>query len=285
MKRFSRYLLLLAWIPLACQNTPPPEGLRLYDLVDRREVGPDQVALRLANYRLVLVGEHHSNADHHAAQLAVIRFLHSKGIAAAVGLEMFRQDGQEALDRWVSGELAESDFKEIYSDHWNFDWPLYRDIFRFARDNQLPMVGLNVSGDITRQVAHTGFASLDEQQRSELGAITCNVSAEYMEYIRRAFGDHGQGAHGDISEFARFCEAQLVWDTVMAARAAEYLEAHPQRVMVLIAGSGHVQRPAIPAQFRERSNLPYLILLPETAGSFERDQMDAKAADYLILMP
>jgi uncharacterized iron-regulated protein len=243
------------------------------------------VAERLVGSRLVLVGEHHGNADHHKAQLAVIRFLHEKGVPVAVGLEMFRQDHQTTLDSWGAGQLEEAAFIEAYLDNWNFDWRLYRDIFRFARDNKLPLVGLNVSREITRQVAYRGFQSLDERQRDELGAITCDVGDDYMAYIRQAFGGHGHGGHGSISDFARFCEAQLVWDTVMAIKALEYLEAHPQRTMVLIAGSGHVQRPAVPAQVRKRAELPFLILLPETAGSLDRRQLDAKAADYLILRP
>jgi uncharacterized iron-regulated protein len=275
--------LLLLWIPIACQTTPPPStGINLYDLTARRELDGSEAAQRLAASRLVLVGEHHNNAEHHRAQLAVIRSLHAEGIEVAVGLEMFRQDHQATLDRWVGGELSEAAFIEVYLDNWNYDWWLYREIFIFARDHKLPLVGLNVGREITSQVAYHGFQSLDAGQRDQLGDITCDVSADYMGYIRRAFGGHG---HGGLSEFARFCEAQLVWDTVMALRAAEYLEAHPQRHLVLLAGSGHVQRPAIPTQFATRTTLPYLILLPEAAGSFERRQMDAKAADYLILLP
>jgi uncharacterized iron-regulated protein len=275
--------LLLFWIPVACQtSSPPATGLRLFDLAAQRELAPPQVAKRMMEARLVLVGEHHNNANHHKAQLEVIRFLHTEGVKVAVGLEMFRQDRQATLDRWVAGELKEATFIKAYLDNWNFDWRLYRDIFRFARDNQLPLVGLNVGRDITSQVAYHGFQSLDQRQREELGAITCDVSADYMAYIRRAFGGHG---HGGISDFARFCEAQLVWDTVMAVKALEYLTVHPQRTMVLMAGSGHVQRPAIPTQFRGRSTLPYLILLPETAGSWERPHAGAGAADLLILRP
>ena len=278
-------LLLLAIFPVACQTMPPSTGLALYDLRAHQALAPAQVIERLTSSRLVLVGEHHSNADHHRAQLAVIRYLHAQGVPVAVGLEMFRQDHQPTLDRWVAGDLEEAEFKTAYLENWNFDWRLYRAIFIFARDNKLPMVGLNVSREITRQVAYNGFGSLDERQRNELGAITCDVSADYMAFIRQAYGGHGHGSHGGIKAFARFCEAQLVWDTVMAVAAQKYLEAHPERTLVLMAGSGHVQRPAIPTQFARRTQLPYRILLPETPGSFERRQMDATAADYLIIAP
>lgn len=168
--------ILIGWISTACQTTPQPPRLRLYDLKSRQTLAEHQVAERLSSQRLLLVGEQHSNPDHHAAQLAVIRFLHAQGVRVAVGLEMFRQNRQAVLDRWVAGGVSENAFKREY------------------RDN-------------------------------------------------------------------------------------------PDRAMVLIAGSGHTQRPGIPAQLDEQATLPYAILLPETKGSFEREHIDTTAADYLIPPP
>lgn len=281
MKAHIVLMLLIWWIATACQTTAQPPILKLYDLASRQTLSRPQVAERLSGQRLLLVGEHHNNPGHHAAQLAVIRFLHTQGVGVAVGLEMFRQNRQTVLDSWVAGEMSEKNFKREYLDNWNFDWRLYRDIFIYARDNKLPMVGLNVGREVTSQVAYRGFNSLDQEQRDALGAITCDVSADYMAYIRKAYGSHGHGG----MDFTRFCEAQMVWDTVMARNALKYLKDNPQRAMVLIAGSGHTQRPGIPSQLGEPAPLPFAILLPETKGSFEREHIDAAVADYLILSP
>jgi uncharacterized iron-regulated protein len=100
-----------------------------------------------------------------------------------------------------------------------------------------------------------------------------------MDYIRKAFGGHG---HGDLN-FVYFCEAQLVWDTVMAVNALKYLSANPQSVMVILAGTGHVRKQAIPAQIRDRSDIALRVILPEVPGSIERSTVDSDDADYLVL--
>jgi uncharacterized iron-regulated protein len=227
----------------------------------------------------VLVGEHHTNAAHHAAQLTVIRTLNRESVPLSIGLEMFRKNAQNELDRWVAGELDETDFEKTYLDNWNFPWPLYREIFIYARDKKIPMVGLNVSRGVTRQVAQQGFASLSEAQREELEGVTCNVTREYRDFIRSAFGAHGHGS----MDFIRFCEAQLVWDTAMAINALSHLEKHPDRVMVVLAGSGHARKMGIPYQVKSRSTIPATVLLPHTPDIFEPDSLTPTDADFIIM--
>jgi uncharacterized iron-regulated protein len=126
------------------------------------------------------------------------------------------------------------------------------------------MVGLNVSRGITRQVAQEGFSSLSETQREELDGGSCNVTREYRDFIRSAFGAHGHGS----MDFIRFCEAQLVWDTAMAINAVNHLEQHPDRMMVLLAGSGHARKLGIPYQVKSRSPILTTVRLPRTPDIF-----------------
>jgi uncharacterized iron-regulated protein len=192
---------------------------------------------------------------------------------------MFRKDQQASLNRWVSGDIDERDFEKIYLDNWNFPWSLYREIFITAREHNIPLVGLNVSRDITRQVAQQGFSSLSASQRGDLEGVSCNVTREYRDFIRSAFGAHG---HGNM-DFIRFCEAQLVWDSAMAVNALAYLERHPDRIMVLLAGSGHARKMGIPYQVKSRSPVPFTVLLPLTPDIFEPENLTSAEADFIIL--
>jgi len=192
---------------------------------------------------------------------------------------MFNRDGQEALDRWVSGAIGEDEFREIYLDNWTFPWSLYRGIFLYARERQIPMVGLNVPREITQQVARGGFESLSDEQRGAMQGVTCNVTREYRDFIRNAFGAHG---HGNL-DFTHFCEAQLVWDTAMAINALNDLQRHPDRTMVLLAGSGHARKMGIPFQVKSRSSVPLAVLLPYTPGLFDPDRTTAADADFIIM--
>ncbi len=271
--------VVLALVLTACDQQATSPDLKLHDLAAGQTVSGAAAMTAIGSASLVLVGEHHTNPEHHEAQLRVIRALVEGRAAVSIGLEMFRQDQQAALDRWIAGEIDEGEFERIYLDNWNFPWPLYREIFRYARENNIPLVGLNVPRGITRQVAQQGFASLSETQRGQLEGVTCTVTREYRDYIRRAFGAHG---HGDM-DFVRFCEAQLVWDTAMAINAVNHLERHPERVMVLVAGSAHARKMGIPYQVKRRSELPVKVLLPHTPALFDPDTVTAADADFIIM--
>ncbi len=275
MKRLISYLLpILAAVSTLSCGDDPSGVLRLSDgeIVSVRSMVQD-----IKRVKLVFVGELHSDKSHHDFQLSVIRSLHEAGNRVAVGLEMFRHEDQAALNAWTRGTLSETAFKEIYYDNWTLPWHLYQDIFRYAREEGLPLVGLNVPREITKQVSREGFSSLTPEQIGELPRATCDIDETYMNFVRRVFGAHG---HSDKA-FVHFCEAQMVWDTSMAAYALSYLEKHPDRTMVVLAGSGHAWRRGIPEQVRRRSAVPYRIILPSIPGKTDVKTATVADADYV----
>jgi uncharacterized iron-regulated protein len=184
----------------------------VFDLDRGQKTDMSSLIPMLKTNRIILVGEHHGDKRHHMAQLAVIQALVQAGANVAIGLEMFREDSQKALDEWIAGEMNPKKFEHIYYKNWNFPYSAYGRIFEFARENKIPMIGLNVSREITRQVSRGGFDSLSEEKKGKLAEVTCRVDEAYMNYIRKAYGAH---AHGNLN-FIYFCEAQLIWDNVMA---------------------------------------------------------------------
>jgi uncharacterized iron-regulated protein len=252
---------------------------RIHRVSDGKVLSLPELVKDLIDSRLVFVGEIHTDQSHHHMQLQTIRALKKAGAPLAIGLEMFRRDSQAHLNRWVEGELSEKEFQKIYYKNWNYPWPLYRDIFLFARDHNIPMIGLNVPPEITKQVAREGFASLSPKQRGDLPMVTCRVDPAYMAFVRRSLGMHGHGG----MEFSKFCEAQLVWDTAMAWTLLSFLEKNPKATVAVIAGSGHSWKLGIPAQIRSRSTLPFRVILPEIPGRIERENITVDETDYVWL--
>jgi uncharacterized iron-regulated protein len=277
--------LLAPCLALLCLIIPAKgcarNGLSLWDVAAEKVVTLQQILPDLEGADMVLVGEQHDHAGHHAAQLEVIKAFHQAGKPVAVALEMFEHSSQPILGRWSSGGMEEETFVPHFQKNWGDTWLLYRDIFLYCRDHRIPMVGVNVPRAITSHVARNGFASLTPEQMGLLPMVTCRVDPDYLRLMREAHG-HGLGDEG----FRHFCEAQLVWDTAMAAYSLEYLARNPQRKVVLLAGSVHAWKKGIPARVREQNSaIRTRVILPESPGRFRKGTVTTEDADYLILAP
>ena len=228
----------------------------------------------------VFIGEIHDVVEHHRDELAIIRAFHESDTSLAVGLEMFRADSQGALDSWIQGKLSLDQFLPSYYDNWRTAWPLYREIFWYAHDHEIPLIGLNVPDKISKKVAHEGFASLTQAERRQLPpGISCNVDPTYMEFIRKAYAGHA--AHN--SGFVKFCEAQMVWDKSMAWHLIAYEKKKPRRTVVVITGIGHAWKRGIPEQMGMDSNFTYRVVLPLIPDQIDTETVTTKDADYLML--
>lgn len=249
----------------------------IFDLKRQQETSLNLVLEDLAGVQTIFIGELHDRQAHHQAQLQLIRELHQAGVILSIGLEMFRQDGQEQLDQWIDGKIEEKKFAGIFEEHWSL-WEQYREIFRYAREKAIPLVGLNIRRELVNQVARQGFASLSPEQRAELPIAGCNVNPAYRDFIRRAYNSHGENS----SEFEHFCEAQMLWDASMAKHLHEYLQRNPQRVVVVLAGNGHSWKHGIPEQLGLLGSFSHRVLLPETLGHTDLQTIGFEDADYLL---
>ncbi len=232
---------------------------------DRQLVPLEALIPQLSTRRVVLVGENHDRYDHHLAQLAVIRALHeARPDGWAIGLEFFQQPFQPHLDAYIAGEIDEPILLERseYFQRWGYDYRLYRPIFRYAREQGIPLVALNVAAELVAAVSRKGLDGLDAEERACLPDPLPPVDEAYRERLRVIYEQHPQTAGGG---FERFVEVQRLWDAGMAASAAEYLRAHPERGMVLLAGSGHIAPPgSIPERLEQRlGSVSSAVLLPE----------------------
>jgi len=275
----SKVQTLLLLFLLTPSATLLAADITLWDVAGKAEISLEQAAGALPSPGIVYVGEFHDNAAHHAAQLAVIQSLDNRKRPLAVGLEMFQHIEQSILDAWVARALSETEMRRAFARNWSEDWHLYKDIFLYCRDRSIPMIGLNVPRSITRKVARNGFESLTQEEIGKLPPIVCRVDREYEEFLRRVLG-----SHGSKSDFRRFCEAQLVWDTAMAIYALEYLKNHPERTVVVLCGMIHAWKKASPEQAaRENANVEQAIIQPAVTGRWTPENVSKKDADYLIL--
>jgi uncharacterized iron-regulated protein len=259
----------------ADSSRAPDPGTRVLDLAALSDMS--DLLDRIADRRVVFVGESHDRYEDHLNQLAVIEGLHARGKSLAIGMEFFQQPYQAAIDAYIAGEIDEAEFlrRTEYFDRWRFDYRLYRPILRFAREHGIPVIALNLEAELTRRVGEVGIAGLTEAERARVPAEIDRNDPTYRERIEAVFAMHPSESQRDVENFL---EVQLLWDEGMAERAASYLKLHPERTLVVLAGSGHVEYgQGIPSRLTRRLDVPTAIILNGTQRT-----MDPAAADFFL---
>jgi uncharacterized iron-regulated protein len=271
------YLLVLtlgfvSWVGATAQDRASFEAVDLVSVLP-----PDKLVAQLATKRVVFIGEIHDRHDHHVNQLEIIRRLHEREPNLAIGVEYFQQAFQQQVDDYIAGRISENEFLRTteYYLRWKYDYRLYAPIFRYARDQHIPVRALNVPTALTSAVAKVGIAGLSGKQSAYLPREIEPADEGYKNRLRNAFEAHQSLGPDTLNHFV---EAQLVWDEGMAESAAAYLTANPGRLLVVLAGAGHVAfGSGIPKRLQRRTNATYAIVL--NSG----EEIEPHMADYLLL--
>lgn len=228
------------------------------DPTDREAM--DQALERIADRRVILVGETHDRYDHHQNQLAVIRALRERGLDLAIGMEFFQTPFQPHLDAFLAGEINEKQLlkKTEYYNRWRYDYRLYRDILEYSRTQGIPLVALNAPSELVARVSRGGLEALTPEERAGLVVTPTGGERAYEARLRPVFELHGTM---DEARFKRFADVQRLWDAYMARAASDFLTLNPERKLVILAGSGHVlYQDAIPARIGVLGDRDYAIL-------------------------
>ncbi len=234
----------------------------------------------VAPKRIVFVSEQHDLFGHHLVQHEVIKGLHDKDIPIAVGMEMFQRPFQEVIDRYMSGEIDERAFLlgTEYFTRWGFDYQLYRNIIEYCRGKGIPIVALNLPSEISKKVAREGLSSLTEEELREVPRDLDLFNEAQKTWLKSVFDAHPTGK---IAGFDAFYQAQVLWDETMAESIHRYLEAHPERHMVVLAGIGHIgYGHGIPSRTKRLGGYDQAIIVNETG-----DRLDPAIGDYIVFSP
>jgi uncharacterized iron-regulated protein len=270
--------LAFAVFPLSlhAQDCPAPGWLRLDGERPSAVAHPALIA-DMAGREVVLLGEHHDQADHHRWQLHTLAALHAQRPNMVIGFEAFPRRVQPALDKWVAGSLTAAQFlaEARWDEVWNVPAELYLPLFEFARLHRLPMVALNVERKLTGTIAVRGWDAVPEAEREGVSRPAPAPKA-YVEELTRIHNEHKGEA-----PLAHFVQAQQTWDRAMA----QALAAHASAALVVgIIGSGHLRNGyGVPLQLRDLGIKRLATLLP-LEGSRCKEAV-AGLADAVFVLP
>lgn len=260
-------------VPSASPGTADPiAATRVLDVTNL--VGLDDLIERIAETDVVFVGETHDNYADHLNQLAIIQGLHERDRPLAIGMEFFQQPFQSVLDAYIAGEASEAEMlkQTEYFERWRFDYRLYRPILRYAKDEGIPLIALNVPKELTAKVGDQGLDGLSAEERAALPAELDASDPAYRARVKAVFDQHPKGPDAD---FEHFLAVQLLWDEGMAERAADYLAARPGTQLVVLAGSGHIEfGQGIPKRLERRRALETVTVLNGAQHAFAPGRAD-----------
>lgn len=197
------------------------------------------IAQAADGYTYLLFGEQHDNQNHKEAVAQIIQALVDRGRIVSVGLEMFTRPNQGNLYNWSLGKWDESTFIEQsnWKNQWGFDYSIYRPMFEAVKQNRLPLVALNIPREWVRTVSRNGPESLPAEAREQVPPIDTNNKDH-----QAVFGAL-MGGHPPSEGMKNIYAAQVLWDVAMADSALKAMNRwphNPKRIMVILAGSGHV---------------------------------------------
>jgi len=291
-KMTDNHLLLVIWILLgfssaSLQAMPDMhsagKSVEPFSVNDRSVINPKQtqslaaILQQESDARVILVGEQHTRMDHHQIQLETMRYLHEQDIDIAIGVEWFQQPFQSHLNDFLAGRITEKQLlhKTEYFDRWVYDYRLYQPILLYAREHGIPVVALNAARELSKAVTKKSFQDLPDELQQQLPSSFDWSDKAYEKRLEKVFKMHPNFS----GTFEGFLRGQLLWDESMAESAANYLKKHPEKRMLVFAGTGHIEYGSgIPNRIKRRIEEKVISILPSESPA----GVTPNKADYLV---
>ena len=227
--------------------------------------------------RIIYIGEKHDRFAHHINQLQIIKKMHNAGYKLAVGMEMFQKPFQPVVNDYLAGRIDEHKFlqKTEYFNKWRYDYNLYKPIIDYLKQQNLPLVALNIQNDISRKVAREGIYSLSDKEKTPFPCSIDFSNERYRRNLNEVFPLHKE--QGEIKDFSFFLQAQILWDEAMAESARQFLTDNPESKLVILAGNGHVRHKyGIPERLYRRNHEPFTVVVQD-------EEIEDGIADYVLI--
>jgi uncharacterized iron-regulated protein len=242
---------------------------------------PDALSEALRGASVVLLGEVHDNASHHALRAQALARLVGSGARPAIAFEQLDRERQADVERARRERPRDADWliAQAAGPRSGWDWPQYRPFVQLALDHDLPIVAANLSRADASRVVREGFGAVfDTRTRASLGLDA--LPEPLLAAHRREVAD-GHCGLMPAAMLAPMAQAQIARDAVLAASIAP----HASRGVVLLTGNGHARRDLgvprwLPTEWRGRS---LSVGLLERADG-ERAMPDG-AFDRVVLTP
>lgn len=202
---------------------------------------PEELAQRLVNTDVVVVGEYHGHHGAHLLQSRLQTALYRLRPEQILAMEQFNLDHQDELNRYLQGEIGETEMIED-AGAWDNYRASYRPLVEFARQQNLPVIAANAPADVVRCVGRKGPEYLDsvsETIKQKLPTDPFMDTPAYREKFMAAIGASHQADSTMSERMENTYKAQLLRDNTMAARILQARAEYPEHQVLHLTGTFH----------------------------------------------
>ncbi|MGE4194898.1 MAG: ChaN family lipoprotein [Pseudodesulfovibrio sp.] len=234
-------------------------------------------------YDYIILGEGHRNPIDHKVQQVLLQALSESGDGLSLGLEMVAVDKQQELDDFCKGQVTLDALPgELqWDEKWGYDFAMFRDHFAIAKQNGVPVAGLNVPSEVTRKISREGLEALTDEERALLPREIVPPSTDQKTFLNAIMELHRDRDADDPAARERFYLVQSIWDSKMAEEAVA-LRAKFDWPVLVVAGSAHAEYGwGIAKRIRwMEPGARVLTIVPWRGGGF-----DSEEGDYFFYAP
>lgn len=254
-RRMLRAACLPLLLTIACACAPlAPEAAepdaQVWQASTRRFISYDELLQQARASDIVLLGETHDNASHHALQARLLEALSETMPPPVLVMEQFDIEQQQRLDAiMASGAAADiklAAYRTLMNEGW--EWAGYQPLLSLAVEHKLPVLAANISRASLGVVMRGGQEALGAGEPQRLG-----LASGWRREQQAALAKDIAQSHCDTlppPAISALTLAQRARDAVMADRLLSVRGGKA----VGILGRGHVRQDlAVPLYLKQRS--------------------------------
>jgi len=200
--------------------------------------------------KVVFLGENHASVSDHKGQLQALQVLaDATDSPLIVAAEMFNATSVAELEVFANSADF-SDFPEpFWKDQWGHSFDLYRDIFRWIKEQNHTLTYLRPDPADTKKVRENGaLAAISQVEEFFLGPRA------YRTHMAEIAAVHmPEGVEPSEEMVDSYFLIQCFWDEFMSWRLARLVQDNPHSLIVVLVGHGHLSRSfGIPQRLERR---------------------------------
>ncbi|MFH0887650.1 MAG: ChaN family lipoprotein [Planctomycetota bacterium] len=224
---------------------------------------------RLKNIQVIYVAEQHTNEAHHKLQEDILMSLFQKNPKTVLAMEFLYRSKQQVIDDYISGNMSEEAFDKTVKDGFGDWYRYYVGLIRYARQNNLKTVAMNVEREIKRKMAKFGWDKLAPQEQKLIAKDIDTSNKAHRDFVMKQFdGMMNNPQTKDMLKGPMMDQMyllQCMWDETFAEAIANYLKSinDTGAQVVVVAGAGHISyKFTIPERSYKRFLASYRTLIP-----------------------